>query len=133
MADELERVRAGESDPACTACGGILKSATISFGQQLDPDVVERAVAAAAGCDLFLAIGSSLTVQPAAGLCQVAVEAGAELVIVNAEPTPYDAIATAVVREPIGEVLPALLGGLAGARSGREILPTSNIDRGGAR
>jgi NAD-dependent deacetylase len=109
MADELARVSDDVPDPACTACGGILKSATISFGQQLDPYVVERAVKAASGCDLFLAIGSSLTVHPAAGLCQVAVDAGAALIVVNAEPTPYDALATAVVREPIGAALPALV------------------------
>ena len=113
MADELARVRAGDVDPSCTACDGILKSATISFGQQLDRDVVERAVAAASSCEVFLAVGSSLTVQPAAGLCQVAVDAGADLVVVNAEPTPYDGIATAVVREPIGAVLPALVAGQA--------------------
>ncbi|MDQ1746055.1 MAG: NAD-dependent deacetylase, partial [Frankiaceae bacterium] len=85
MADELARVGDDVPDPPCSACGGILKSATISFGQQLDPDVVRRAVAAASSCDLFLAVGSSLTVQPAAGLCQVAVDAGADLVVVNAE------------------------------------------------
>ncbi|MBV9098544.1 MAG: NAD-dependent deacetylase [Frankiaceae bacterium] len=113
MADELARVADGDPDPACTACGGILKSATISFGQPLDRAVIERAVEAASSCDLFLAVGSSLTVQPAAGLCQVAVDAGADLVIVNAEPTPYDAIARAVVRGPIGEVLPAVVAGQA--------------------
>jgi len=111
MADELARVAEGDNDPACTACGGILKSATISFGQPLDRGVIERAVEAASACDLFLAVGSSLTVQPAAGLCQVAVDAGADLVVVNAEPTPYDGIASAVVREPIGEVLPVLFAG----------------------
>ena len=69
MAEALDRVDAGEPDPPCAACGGILKSATISFGQALDPDVLQRAFEAAADCDLFLAIGSSLTVQPAAGTC----------------------------------------------------------------
>ncbi len=116
MADQLARVSDDVPDPACTACGGIVKSATISFGQQLDPDVVERAVKAAATGEVFLAIGSSLTVQPAAGLCQVAVDAGAALVVVNAEPTPYDAMATAVIRAPIGEVLPALVAGLVPAK-----------------
>jgi NAD-dependent deacetylase len=109
MADALARVNEGETDPACELCGGILKSATVSFGQALDPDVIARAVDAARGCDLFLAIGTSLTVQPAAGLCGVALDAGARLVVVNAEPTPYDDLADAVIREPIGEILPALV------------------------
>jgi NAD-dependent deacetylase len=114
MADELARVTDAEPDPACTLCGGILKSATISFGQALDPDVLNAAIDAAATCDLFLAIGSSLTVQPAAGLCDVALGSGARLVVVNAEPTPYDAVAHAVLREPIGEILPALVADLMG-------------------
>ena len=109
MADELARVDAGDPDPACLQCGGILKSATISFGQRLDNFVLDAAAHAAASCDLFLAIGSSLTVRPASGLCDVAVEAGARLVVINAEPTPYDDLASAVLREPIGEILPALL------------------------
>jgi NAD-dependent deacetylase len=93
----------------CLLCGGILKSATISFGQPLDPRVLQAAWRAAQACDLFLAIGSSLTVQPAAGLCEVAVEADARFVVINAEPTPYDGLADAVLREPIGEILPALV------------------------
>ena len=109
MAEELARVGDDEPDPACTLCGGILKSATISFGQPLDPQVLRAAWAAAQAADLFLVIGTSLTVQPAAGLCEVAVEAGARLVILNAEPTPYDGIADAVLRQPIGEILPALV------------------------
>jgi NAD-dependent deacetylase len=113
MADELARVDAGDPDPSCRRCGGILKSATVSFGQQLDPDVVSAAVEAAGDCDVFLAVGSSLTVQPAAGLCGVAASSGARLVVVNAQPTPYDAIADAVLREPIGRALPALVGALA--------------------
>jgi NAD-dependent deacetylase len=114
MAKELARVDAGDPDPACRRCGGMLKSATISFGQPLDPGVVAEAVRAACACDLFLAVGSSLTVHPAAGLCRVAVDHGARLVVVNAQPTPYDGIADAVLRDPIGEVLPALARGLAG-------------------
>jgi NAD-dependent deacetylase len=109
MADELARVGDEEPDPDCGLCGGILKSATISFGQPLDPKVLQAAWRAAQECDLFLAIGSSLTVQPAAGLCEVAAEARARLVVINAEPTPYDGIADAVLREPIGEILPALV------------------------
>lgn len=109
MAHALQRVEAGEEDPPCLGCGGIQKSATISFGQQLRPEVLEAARLAATECDLFLAVGSSLSVQPAAALCEVAVAAGARLVIVNAEPTPYDSLAAAVVRRPIGEVLPRLV------------------------
>jgi NAD-dependent deacetylase len=104
----LARLDAGEPDPACLACGGIQKAATISFGQSLRPEVLDAAVAAALDCGLFLAVGSSLQVQPAADLCRVAVEAGARLVVINAEPTPYDPIAAAVLREPIGAVLPRL-------------------------
>jgi NAD-dependent deacetylase len=115
MADELARVDAGEEDPACPACGGILKSATISFGQALVPEVVAAAVDAAASCDVFVAVGTSLTVQPAAGLCEVAVDNAARLVIVNAQPTPYDGIASAVVRDPIGMVLPTLVSAVVSA------------------
>jgi NAD-dependent deacetylase len=105
----LRRVDAGEADPACPACGGILKTATISFGQALDEQVMESAIEAATGCDVFLAVGSTLQVYPAAGLCDVARDSGARLVVVNAEPTPYDRDADAVFREPIDEVLPSLL------------------------
>jgi NAD-dependent deacetylase len=110
MADALARVRAGEGDPPCTRCGGILKSATVMFGQPLEPGVFQRAAVAAACCDLMLAIGSTLTVEPAASLCAIAAEAGAGLVIVNRDPTPYDAAATAVIREPIGEAVPRIAG-----------------------
>lgn len=108
MAQVLERVRAGDPDPRCLECGGIQKSATISFGQSLNADVLAAADRAARGCDLFLAIGSSLTVHPAAGLCDRAKHAGAVLVVLNAQPTPYDDIADEVIREPVGELLPRL-------------------------
>ncbi len=104
----LERVRAGESDPACLACGGILKSATISFGQSLVAADLRRAEQAAARCDALLAVGTSLTVYPAAGLVPTAADHGAPIVIVNAEATPYDHLARAVVKEPISSVLPAM-------------------------
>jgi NAD-dependent deacetylase len=110
MPEVLARVEAGEEDPPCPDCGGIQKSATISFGQALKQDVLDASVAAARDCDLFLAVGTSLTVQPAAGLCLEAVETGARLVIINAEPTPYDGIADAVLHRPIGEALPKLVG-----------------------
>jgi NAD-dependent deacetylase len=109
MQKALDRVRAGEDDPPCRDCGGILKSATISFGQALVPEVIDSAMRAAQEADLFFAIGSSLQVYPIAGAVEVARAAGAKIVIVNAEPTPFDAIADAVFREPIGTVLPALL------------------------
>jgi NAD-dependent deacetylase len=108
MPETLDRVRGGEADPPCLACGGILKSATISFGQNLDPALIERTEGAAAACDLFLAIGTSLTVYPVARLPEIALDAGARLVIVNAEPTPLDDRAHAVLRGRAGEVLPAL-------------------------
>jgi NAD-dependent deacetylase len=115
MADALARVAAGESDPPCARCGAILKSATVMFGQALDPGVFERAAAAAAGCDLMLAIGSTLIVEPAASLCAIAVQAGAALVIVNRDPTPYDRAATAVVRDPIGTAVPRIASQLLAA------------------
>ena len=111
MSDVLARVDAGEDDPPCSECDGIQKSATISFGQQLDPDVLDASVDASRRCDLFLAVGTSLQVQPAASLCGIAINAGVPLVVVNAEPTPYDQVADAVVRDPIGEALPRLVGG----------------------
>ncbi len=109
MRSALDRVEAGEADPACLACGGILKSATISFGQALDAAGTGAAADAAGDCDVFLAVGTSLTVYPAAGLTDVAARAGARVVVVNAEPTPYDALADLVVREPIGTALPRLV------------------------
>jgi NAD-dependent deacetylase len=108
MADALRRVEAGEDDPACKRCGGILKAATISFGQQLDPTTLRRAGAAAASCDVLLAIGSTLTVHPAAGLVEIAKQYGARVVIINRDPTPYDPIADAVIRTPISEALATL-------------------------
>ena len=108
MPDVLERVRAGEEDPPCLDCGGILKSATISFGQALVPEVIDRANAAASAADLFMAIGTSLQVYPVAGLVPLARSAGARLIIVNAEPTPFDDLAAAVFATPIGDVLPQI-------------------------
>jgi NAD-dependent deacetylase len=109
MASAMERIDAGDPDPACLDCGGILKSATISFGQVLDADVIDAAARAAADCDVFLAVGTSLTVHPAAGLTDVAAGSGARVVVVNAQETPYDHLADLVVREPIGTALPRLV------------------------
>ena len=108
MQDVLARVRAGEADPACLRCGGILKSDTISFGQALVPEVIERAFAVAAEADLLLAVGTTLQVQPVAGMVPQARRAGARVVIVNAQPTAMDALAHAVLRGPIGALLPAI-------------------------
>jgi len=112
MLPVLERVRGGEDDPACEHCGGILKSATISFGQPLVPEVIGRAMGAAEQTDLLLAVGTTLQVYPVAGAVPLAKSAGARVVIVNAEPTPFDEIADAVLRAPIGRALPAICGGL---------------------
>ncbi len=109
MEEALARVTAGEADPPCQVCGGILKSATVMFGERLDPVVLGEAVAITKACQVFIAVGSSLKVQPAADLSGVAADHGARLVIVNAEPTPYDDRADEIVREPIGTALPELL------------------------
>ncbi|MFI8993546.1 SIR2 family NAD-dependent protein deacylase [Streptomyces sp. NPDC053542] len=112
MAEALARVTAGDPDPACLDCGGIMKSATVMFGESLDPEVLGAAITVAKNCDVFLAVGTSLSVQPAASLAGLAADHGARLIIVNAEPTPYDALADEIVRDPIGEALPRLLAGL---------------------
>lgn len=114
MRAALDRVSAGEPDPACLRCGGILKSGTIMFGEPLNPNTLEQAARIAMACEVFWAVGTSLRVEPAASLCEVAVRSGAELVIVNAEPTPYDELASSVVREPIGEALPRLVAAVTG-------------------
>jgi NAD-dependent deacetylase len=119
MAAAIARVEAGEEDPACRRCGGILKSATVMFGQPLDRDVFARAGRAAASCQVFLAVGSTLTVEPAASLCGLAAAAGAALIIVNRDPTPYDPVAAAIVRDPIGEAVPRIARQLREASGGR--------------
>jgi NAD-dependent deacetylase len=108
MEKTLERVRAGEEDPRCD-CGGILKSATISFGENLVADDLDRAQLAAARADVFVAIGTSLTVYPAAALPEIALRRGARLVIANAQETPLDGVADAVLREQLVTVLPDLV------------------------
>jgi NAD-dependent deacetylase len=109
MERALARVRAGEDDPPCRTCGGILKSATISFGQNLVADDLQRAQAAAERCDLLLAVGSTLSVYPIADVVPVARMHGARIVIVNGSETAMDDMADAVLRGPIGEILPALV------------------------
>jgi NAD-dependent deacetylase len=107
--DALDRVRGGEEDPSCPLCGGILKSATISFGQKLVASDLVRAQQAASRCDLILAVGTSLGVRPAAGIVPLAVHHGAQLIIVNGEPTAFDQLASAVLHRPISEVLPDII------------------------
>jgi NAD-dependent deacetylase len=109
MERALARVRAGEADPPCRSCGGILKSATISFGQGLVQRDLERAGAAARRCDLMLAVGTKLSVYPIAGVVPVAKESGARVVIVNAEPTEMDSLADMVLRGSISALLPRIV------------------------
>ena len=108
MEKALARVRAGEEDPPCRSCGGILKSDAILFGQDLVRADLQRAEAAAAQCELLLAVGTTLGVYPAAGMVPIAKSAGARIVILNAEPTQLDHLADVVLRGAIGTVLPAL-------------------------
>jgi NAD-dependent deacetylase len=108
MQRALDRVRAGEDDPPCRSCGGILKSATISFGQSLVQEDLVRSERAAKNCDLLLAVGTSLSVYPIASVVPIAKRSGARVVIVNGEPTEMDEIADAVLRGAIGELLPRL-------------------------
>jgi NAD-dependent deacetylase len=110
MEEALARVRAGEDDPHCPVCGGIQKSDTISFGQALVPDVIERALRVASEADLLLAVGTTLQVQPVAGMVPIAARAGADVVIVNDQPTAMDALADVVVRAQIGAALAAVCG-----------------------
>jgi NAD-dependent deacetylase len=109
MQETLERVRGGEEDPACMHCGGILKSATISFGENLVAADLQRSQLEAGRADVFLAIGTSLAVYPAAGLPEIALRNGSRLMILNAEETPFDPLADVVIREQLGTVLPALV------------------------
>jgi NAD-dependent deacetylase len=110
MQATLDRVRAGEDDPPCVGCGGILKSATISFGQPLVSSVINRAFRMASEADVLLAIGTSLQVYPIAAVVPEAKQRGARVVIINAERTQFDDVADAVLNEPIGDVLPNICG-----------------------
>ena len=112
MAVVAERIRAGEDDPDCPDCGGILKSATISFGQSLVPEELARAEQEAHACDLLLALGTTLSVYPAAAVVPLAKSSGARIIIINAEPTEMDGLADAVLRGGISELLPALVAGM---------------------
>lgn len=111
MRDTLDRVRAGEADPPCLVCGGILKSDTISFGQSLVPEVIDRALSVSGECDVMLAVGSTLSVYPAANCVPIAKRAGATVIILNGEPTEMDHHADHLLRGRIGDVLPVLVAG----------------------
>ena len=110
MDEAVARVEGGEKAPKCRKCGGLLKPATVSFGQPMPRRVVLAAQQAAESCDLFLAVGSSLVVQPAASLPVIAKNAGAKLIIVNREETPVDSAADLVLHGEIGDILPAMVG-----------------------
>ncbi|MFM1752061.1 MAG: NAD-dependent deacetylase [Actinomycetota bacterium] len=110
MQETLERVIAGDPDPKCRLCGGILKSDTILFEEPLVPEVIEAAMTAAEECDVLLAVGTKLSVTPAANVVPRARAAGAKVIIVNNEPTDRDRYATALLRGDIGRLLPALVG-----------------------
>ena len=110
MEEVLERVRAGEEDPPCPVCDGMLKSATVSFGQNLDSNDLARAEQASIECDLFLAVGTSLAVFPINQTLPLAVSQGAGVVILNAEPTPFDDVADVVLYESISDALPFMVG-----------------------
>jgi len=109
IGEVLDRVRAGDLDPACSTCGGVLKSATISFGQGLVADDMLRSERAALDCDLMLAVGSTLSVYPVAGVVPIARNSGAAVVIVNGQPTDMDYLADVVIRDSISTVLPRIV------------------------
>lgn len=109
MSEALDRVRSGEDDPRCLDCGGLLKSATVSFGQSLVPEVINRAFEEAGRCDLMICIGTTLTVYPVAMLPETAAASGARVVTINGEPTAYDSRADAVLRGDIGHILDELV------------------------
>lgn len=109
MADMVARVHAGDTDPRCLACGGITRATVVLFEEMLDPAVLDAAVRLAETADLVLAVGTSLTVHPVSGLVPYAFGHSARVVIVNAEETPYDYLADAVLRDPIAEALPRLV------------------------
>ena len=110
MESAIERVRRGETDPACVLCGGILKSTTILFEEPLVPEVIEGAMRAGEECDVLLAVGTTLGVYPAAYVVPRAKSAGAKVVIVNGSPTEMDGVADVVVNAGISEVLPTIVG-----------------------
>lgn len=116
MEEAAARVRAGEPDPRCRDCGGVLRARTILFEEALDPAVLDAAHTAAEVCDVMVAVGTGLSVYPVAGLFPLAAKSGARTVIVNAETTPFDSLADDVIRGDLQESLPPLLEELARSR-----------------
>jgi NAD-dependent deacetylase len=110
MDEAVRRVEQGDLAPECEKCGGLLKAATVSFGQQMPEAELDRAAAVSRACEVFLAVGSSLVVYPAAMLPALAKRSGARLILINREPTPLDDVADLVLRDEIGKALPALVG-----------------------
>lgn len=110
MDEAVKRVEDGDPAPECERCGGLLKPATISFGQAMPALAMKAAVEASQNCEVFLAVGSSLVVYPAASLPEMAKQSGAALIIINRTPTPLDGIADLVLNEEIGKALPLLIG-----------------------
>jgi len=110
----VERVEKGDDAPDCDACGGPIKARTISFGQAMPEKEMRLATEATLKSDLYISIGSSLVVEPAASFPRLAKQAGASLVIINNQETPLDDIADLVIREPIGKTMMALLRQLPG-------------------
>lgn len=109
LPEVLQRVADGDHDPHCPDCGGLIKSATISFGQPLVEEDMARAQAAAESSDVFLALGTSLAVYPVAWLPMLAKRQGARVVIINGQPTEQDDIADALLVARLGDVLPGLV------------------------
>jgi NAD-dependent deacetylase len=109
MAETMARLDEGETDPPCLVCGGILKSDTISFGQNLIPEVIDRAMRESENADVLIAAGSSLGVYPAANCVPIAARAGAGIVIVNGQPTAMDDLADERLLGGISEILPVLV------------------------
>jgi NAD-dependent deacetylase len=104
-----ERIKEGQKAPRCDDCGGLLKPATISFGQSMPEKETEAAYHRSSLCDLFIVVGSSLVVQPAASMPLVAKRNGAKLVIINRDPTPYDDMADLVIRGQAGSTMGSIL------------------------
>ena len=110
MDDAVGRVARGELAPECELCAGMLKAATVSFGQPMPAREVERAIGACEACDLLIAVGSSLVVYPAASLPALAKQSGARLIVINRTETPLDGVADLALRDEIGRILPQLIG-----------------------
>ncbi len=109
MDEAVKRIERGDPAPECEKCGGLLKPATISFGQAMPEREMARAAQLSRSCEVFISVGSSLVVYPAALFPAMARQAGARLILINRTPTPLDEVADLVVRDEIGKALPALI------------------------